>query len=211
MREIVYNRATEFFRKTFIMLLIIFASNYQILGQKFSQLIKGNVQQFGVVPAINGQYYFAVSGQVWKTDGTAQNTQIVRNLGITQPNQVESGASPKLLIPYQNKLIFTAETKESGKEYWVTDGSEAGTKLIKDIETGQNSGALSTQKSIIVFKDKLFFLGAGSKENGFSHNLWISDATEQGTSLFREFGDDKTTYFINNLIPLNNDKFLKTQ
>ena len=53
-----------------------------------------------------------------------------------------------------DKLIFKATDKASGTEPWVTDGTTAGTGLLKDIFPGTASSTLS---GFTVLGDKLIF------------------------------------------------------
>jgi large repetitive protein len=65
--------------------------------------------------------------ELWKTDGTAEGTVLVRNiseLGSSQPwNFTISGGL----------LFFTADDGIVGRELWRSDGTEAGTRLVADV------------------------------------------------------------------------------
>ena len=39
---------------------------------------------------------------------------------------------------FQDKLYFRADDGVNGKELWVTDGTESGTELVKNIQSGQD-------------------------------------------------------------------------
>ena len=73
------------------------------------------------------------------------------------------------------KAFFEAVDAEHGGELWVTDGTPAGTKLVKDINPGVNTSNVSY---LTRFNDKVVF-SADDGENG--QELWISDGTEAGT------------------------------
>jgi ELWxxDGT repeat protein len=52
------------------------------------------------------------------------------------------------------KYFFHGKTVVEGQELWVTDGTSAGTHLVKDIDPGVASG---TGGKLIAFKDKVWF------------------------------------------------------
>jgi ELWxxDGT repeat protein len=84
------------------------------------------------------------------------------------------------------KAFFAASDAAHGEELWVTDGTAAGTRLVKDIKQG---GAGSDINWMARFNDKVVF-AADDGTNGME--LWISDGTETGTFLVKqihEWGD----------------------
>ncbi|MEQ9007434.1 MAG: T9SS type A sorting domain-containing protein, partial [Ekhidna sp.] len=73
-------------------------------------------------------------------------------------------------------LYFAAnEGVSTGQELWKSDGTEAGTVLVKDIYSGNNFGFDS--EYIVEFDGGVAF--TGQDEDG--EELWISDGTEGGT------------------------------
>ena len=74
------------------------------------------------------------------------------------------------------KVYFTAEDAAHGEELWVSDGTKAGTKMVKDIYPGPNSSGV---RYITRFNDKVVFQATGNDDDG--SELWISDGTEGGT------------------------------
>lgn len=76
------------------------------------------------------------------------------------------------------KVYFTAQEATHGEELWVTDGTAAGTKMVKDIYPGEISSNVSY---ITRFNDKVVFAATSDEESG--SELWISDGTEAGTHM----------------------------
>ena len=46
---------------------------------------------------------------------------------------------PNLFVTVGNTVLFSAFTPQTGDELWRTDGTEVGTTLVKDINSGANS------------------------------------------------------------------------
>ena len=90
------------------------------------------------------------------------------------------------------KAYFEAKDSEHGGELWVTNGTPAGTKLVKDINPGVETSNVCW---ITRFGDKVVF-SANDGENG--QELWISDGTEAGTYMVSDihiFGDSNPQGF----------------
>jgi ELWxxDGT repeat protein len=79
------------------------------------------------------------------------------------------------------RLVFRADDGSSGLALWVTDGSTAGTTLLKDIHPGPGA----------TFLDELAALGDGrvvfAADDGSSGiELWVTDGTTAGTTLLKD-------------------------
>ena len=78
-------------------------------------------------------------------------------------------------------LFFAAQDIEHGNELWKTDGTLAGTVLVKDI----NPGTASSNPSKLFNMDGTLFFWTKDDEN--SWKLWKSDGTGEGTALVSVF------------------------
>jgi ELWxxDGT repeat protein len=77
-------------------------------------------------------------------------------------------------------MLFTADAVNGkGAELWRTDGSAAGTKLIKDIWPGPNGSAIFYPLRL---GSSVFF---AADDGTHGDELWKSDGTNPGTSLVR--------------------------
>ena len=76
---------------------------------------------------------FDDNGVLWKTDGTTGGT-------TNYTSKVVLGTSGNFAI-LNNKIYFDGLTAANGSELWVTDGTDAGTQLVKDIESGSGSSS----------------------------------------------------------------------
>ncbi len=121
--------------------------------------------------------------ELWVTDGTAA--------GTTQVKDIYAGASsssPNYLVNLGGKLMFSASdgttAPGSGTELWISDGTAAGTVLLKDIYAGTSS---SSPTYLTVLGDKVLFRASdGTIAPGSGTELWVSDGTAAGTVLLKD-------------------------
>ncbi len=98
-----------------------------------------------------------------------------------------SGSHPNYLVNVNGTLFFSAEDGKlpwdpdtHGRELWKSDGTEAGTVLVKDIFPGEESSA---PENLVSVGNAVIF-GASDPVHG--RELWISDGTEPGTVLLKD-------------------------
>ena len=89
-------------------------------------------------------------------------------------------ASPDMVVEMGGIVYFEANDGSSGLELWKSDGTEAGTVLVKDINPGAVGGAID---EISVVNGKLLF-EANDGTNG--NELWVSDGTTAGTMMLKD-------------------------
>lgn len=126
--------------------------------------------------------------ELWRTDGTAAGTVLIQDLW---PG--EQGSDPRSLTVSGGALFFSAEVYSTveqslpggpeatidegdyGRELWKTDGTTAGTVLVKDIDPYGDSS----------YPDELFDAGGTlyfrARDHADDHELWKSDGTADGT------------------------------
>lgn len=126
----------------------------------------------------NDKLYFtavtAESGlELWVSDGTIAGTNLVKD--IRTGGGLMGNSSPDYLTDYNNKVYFAANDGVSGIELWVTDGTEAGTQLVKDITPG---AGFSFVRNPVVYGGKLYFI---AKDGTNGDELWVTDGTNAGT------------------------------
>lgn len=122
----------------------------------------------------NGAVYFSASsapGEVglWRTDGTAAGTQLVK-----------AGLSCEQFLVSGGVLYFVADDGTRGDELWKSDGTAAGTVIVKDINPGPGDGL---RFGPVEFAGALYFAASDGPAN---FELWRSDGTEQGTVLVKD-------------------------
>src|SRR5215813_5368169 len=97
--------------------------------QKFAQV--GSTTFFAASDGANGT-------ELWKTDGTAAGTMLVRDIQLG-PNS----SAPDCLQSYQGKLVFLASEESTGTQLWQSDGTAAGTRLLVTIGASIGGAQLS--------------------------------------------------------------------
>jgi len=78
-------------------------------------------------------------------------------------------------------FVFTANNGTAGTELWTTDGTTAGTNMIKDINPGANGSNPTSFK--VVLNGKLYFK-ANNGTDGWE--LWVTDGTSAGTNMIKD-------------------------
>jgi ELWxxDGT repeat protein len=76
------------------------------------------------------------------------------------------------------RLYFAADDGKHGIELWRSDGTGAGTSLVRDIYPGPGD---SSPRSLVDFGGTLMFAASDGPVHG--RELWRSDGTEGGTTL----------------------------
>ncbi len=164
----------------------LFVSNGTAAGTQLLKNITPGLNWVGprALTAVNSRVCFFADDMVhglepWVTDGTASGTQLLMDIspGTHGSDKGTSTTSQSIgYIPVGNQLYFGADDGSLGFELWVTDGTTAGTHMVKDIYPGNFNGLHPTAG--IDMDGKLYFVGktaAGGEE------LWVSDGTLPGT------------------------------
>jgi ELWxxDGT repeat protein len=113
--------------------------------------------------------------ELWKSDGTPAGTSLV----FTFDAAAVAGSPPRArLAVADGKLLINAVGLETGQEPFVSDGTTAGTRLLKDINPGVGSSLTRLDTLFLFACDDRFFFPA---TNGITSGLWTSDGTADGT------------------------------
>jgi ELWxxDGT repeat protein len=135
----------------------------------------------GNLTAIGNTLYFSAataagSSAVWSSDGTAAGTKLVVTVGpgVTANSFFASNSGPVASATLGGVIVFPADDAVHGIGLWKTDGTAAGTTLIKVL------GAAPFASSPIDFTtvgSKVYFVTPGAT----SDMLWVTDGTTAGT------------------------------
>ncbi len=143
-------------------------------------LVDGSIGATGGKTVLNNKLYFSADdgihgSELWVTDGTLSGTNLVKNLLADMPSEdIYGNGSPFAMTVYNNKLYFTATGDSVGAELFVSDGTSAGTHIVKDIYPG-NTGSDPSFK--VVYNGFLYFTAGGVDSAG----LYRTDGTAAGT------------------------------
>jgi ELWxxDGT repeat protein len=122
--------------------------------------------------------------ELWRTDGTDVGTVMVKDIypgDVPPPSGVPGSGlgAPPGFTEFNGALYFEATDGVTGFELWKTDGTAAGTALVKDIVPG---AGVSFPEHFTVAGGMLFFL-ATNPAGGLE--LWKTDGTNAGTVLVK--------------------------
>lgn len=127
--------------------------------------------------------YDGVNHAFWKSDGTKGGTFMVKNIDPWWSNS-SPALNDRLYCISNNTLYFTALNYADGKgtELWKTDGTHAGTKVIKDINPFDNS--VSRGPYYLTDVNGTVFFTANDGEHGTE--LWKTEGTASSTQLVKD-------------------------
>lgn len=121
----------------------------------------------------------SIEYELWRTDGTSDGTILLLSYignGYAFPPKIsnkEENSNNKIENSLNGSILFIASNPSTSRSLWITDGTVAGTKMIKEFDTGNYD-----QPNIILEKigSTFLFLRYSTKE------LWKTDGTTAGTS-----------------------------
>jgi trimeric autotransporter adhesin len=109
---------------------------------------------------------------------------MVKDFAVRFANDGSSYAFGRHYVVAGPYAYFVASTWATGDELWRTDGTEAGTILVKDICPGQR-GSIDTRFSHpAAYEGKVYF--AADDCGAYGNELWVSDGTLGGTQVFAD-------------------------
>lgn len=130
----------------------------------------------------------ATGSELWRTDGTKAGTQLVKD--IYPGSQTSNNNSLVIFGSAGNALVMQGNTPTYGYELWKTDGTNAGTQMLKDLMPGAgSSNFVADQSDLSQFHstgNKSYFVLSGNPNYG-DINLWVTDGTEAGTYVVNSF------------------------
>ncbi|OYX69251.1 MAG: hypothetical protein B7Y95_18650, partial [Rhizobiales bacterium 32-66-11] len=133
------------------------------------------------------------------SDGTIHGNVATTTLAVTAVND-----APVLSDPAGTPTVYVrADDGSHGTELWVTDGTAAGTKLLKDINPGSTNASFSG----------FFDIGGGKfaiavDDGTHGNELWITDGTDQGTILLKDIVPGTDSSLPYRMTPIGGGKFV---
>lgn len=155
---------------------------------------------------LGNRVYFAASThdtgrELWVTDGTPTGTLLFKNIVPETSWWINLFSSnPTGMYAFEGKLYFEANGDMSGnnRELWISDGTDAGTVLVKDINPLPDGN--SNPAEFTGYNNKVYFR-ADDGSNG--QELWVTDGTTNGTKMVKDLlpgapGAGPTNFFVFN-------------
>ena len=124
--------------------------------------------------------------ELWKTDGTATGTVMVKDIRSGSSSSVEGNIIQRQMTLFNNTLYFQADDGTNGKELWKSDGTASGTVMVKNIRVGSASSGSTELAWFTGVGDRLYFWA----DDGNGHDLWKTDGTASGTVKIKDFTFD---------------------
>ncbi len=104
---------------------------------------------------------------------------IVKNINLS------GDSDPSSLTKVGTTLFFAANDGIHGRELWKSDGSAAGTKMVKDVRAGSRG---SFPGDLINVSGTLFFT---ANDGSHGRELWRSNGTAAGTVMVKDLTNDE--------------------
>ena len=177
--------------KTILQIFLLFNFSISIFGQSLLKDIKtdnGSSHPREFTTLANGTSFFLAktnnneNAELWKTDGTNAGTAQVKNPENLPYGPYFNNSLPSAFFAWDNLLLFSATdgpTNNYNRELWISDGTNAGTHILKEIYPGTQA---SNPRNFFILGSKVLF-AASDNING--EELWITDGTVGGTQLVK--------------------------
>jgi ELWxxDGT repeat protein len=133
--------------------------------------------------AIGGTLFFTANDgvhgrELWKSDGTPDGTVLVKDINPGPGHSFPGGITDRTAVG--GTFFFVASDGVHGHELWKSDGTTAGTVLVRDVDPGLSS---SSPRELTAVGGTLFFTASDGVHGG---ELWKSDGTPDGTVLVKD-------------------------
>jgi ELWxxDGT repeat protein len=156
---------------------------------------RGGSNPGGFTVVGNKLFFMASDGahgtELWESDGTTAGTVMVKDIN---PGAAGSNSTyDATMIDLNGTLLFTADDGTHGMELWRSNGTAAGTVMVKDVNPG-SAGSLSTiyPASFAIAGGTLFF---AADDSTHGRELWESDGTAAGTKLVMDINPGSADAF----------------
>ncbi|GGB96142.1 hypothetical protein GCM10011325_24320 [Dyadobacter sediminis] len=118
-------------------------------------------------------YFTHDQRELWKSDGTAAGTVLVKNINTGAPSD------PSMFTAVNGQLYFVINDSTYGRELWKSEGTASTTAIVKDIRPGVTGAGI---RELTAVGSKVAFVA----NDGSGEKLWQSDGTASGTKVLAD-------------------------
>lgn len=159
-------------------------SSTNIEGGNRNEFIKGSSKIFFLL------------GGIWETDGTINGTKRISTSSMQ--------SSPKDFVPAGDKFYFLFDDGIHGGQIWRSDGTSAGSYMVKDINP--NGASINSLSMVHLYGFSYFSANDGVHGN----ELWRTDGTAEGTTLVYDAYPDAISNGSISIVTHQNYIFFRT-
>ncbi|MCP9770751.1 hypothetical protein EGI22_22840 [Lacihabitans sp. LS3-19] len=196
--------------KTFFIPILFLFTN--VVGQSLLKDIKtdnGSSHPREFIPLANGNSFFLTktntneNTELWLTDGTNAGTNLVKSPYTAPFGPYFQNNIPSNFIAFNNIMLFSAYDAQfsSNQELWISNGTAAGTMILKDIYPGPYG---SYPKNFFVLGTKVLFVATNDTAG---EELWITDGTSAGTQMVKNIYPGQTSSSIQGFTIFNGEAY----
>lgn len=153
------------------------ANGIPIVSDVTSATYAGVTPSFFVVPMMT-----AANGiEPFVSDGTVAGTKLLKDIRPgSSSSQGGSGGTQFDFQGINGKVVFSANEEATGTEFWTTDGTEAGTKILASLNGVPGPSSMT---ALQVLNGKIYF---SADDGNTGTEPWVSDGTASGTHILTD-------------------------
>ncbi len=161
--------------------------------------------------SMGGYLYYAAYDinlglELHKTDGTISGTTLIKDI-MANNSPGFKHSTPQNLFVFDGAVYFSADDGINGRELWKSDGTNAGTVMVKDIRPGQYGSIDSPYFTNFAVLNNMLYFAAWDGSSGGVHELWKTDGTGAGTVIVQTSNPGNIGRYPRNLFEFNGNLF----
>ena len=154
---------------------------------------------------IGEELFFMMDGGIWKTDGTENGTVLIKQIPNYLKKSYHVGKNDAIIL--NGKYVIGFYTSDKGREFWVSDGTTAGTFCLDIYPNGGNALLFDPDRrnNVTVAEDGYMYFNANNGEHGTE--LWRTDGTLENTKMISDLTPGIRSSYYSHLQAIGNDLF----